>query len=382
MTSTKHKKRTDGNYCRQITIGRKPDGKPIRKTIYAKTLKELEAKVSEYLQQLKHGALSSNEKITFGELAAVWVENYTPNASEKTRKEYAGLIKNHLNPIIGGYRVTELKKHDLQSILNGMAERESSRSTMEKVKIVAVAVLDLGLDNDILMRNVFSRVKVPDVEAEERQPLTEHQRRVLLEHWWGHRMGLPALLMMYCGLRRGELLALTWRDIDLVAKIITINKAVYYSGNAAQVKAPKSKAGYRTVPIPDALLPALSQHRRAALLVCPAVNTGGLMSRTAFNSAWESLQHYLNIQAGGKDASRINPKIQAVEPFTAHQLRHTYCTMLYDAGVDILTAQRLLGHADVQTTMKVYTHLTKQKERQSIDALNAHIGAQIVDFKN
>lgn len=378
MASTKHKKRADGLYSRQITIGRKPDGKPIRKTIYAKTLKELESKTAEFLQQLKHGALSSNERITFQELAAVWVESYTPNASEKTRKEYAGLIKNHLNPIIGGYKVTELKKHDLQAILNNMAERDFSRSTMEKVKISAVAVLDLALDNDILMRNVFSRVKVPDVEAEERKPLTEYQRRVLLEHWRGHRMGLPALLMLYCGLRRGELLALTWRDIDLVSKTITINKAVYYSGNAAQVKPPKSKAGIRTVPIPDALLPALSQGRPSTLLVCPAVTTGGLMSRTAFNSAWDSLQHFLNIQAGGKDASRSNDKILAVEPFTAHQLRHTYCTMLYDAGVDILTAQKLLGHADAETTMRVYTHLTQQKERQSIAALNAHIGTQLL----
>lgn len=79
-----------------------------------------------------------------------------------------------------------------------------------------------------------------------------------------------------------------------------------------------------------------------------------------------------------KDASRSNNKIPAVEPFTAHQLRHTYCTMLYDAGVDILTAQKLLGHAAAETTMKVYTHLTQQKERQSIATLNAHIGTQLL----
>lgn len=105
------------------------------------------------------------------------------------------------------------------------------------------------------------------------------------------------------------------------------------------------------------------------------------MSYTAFQAAWRSYQHYLNIAAGGEDASRSNPKIQAVEPFTAHQLRHTYATILYDAGVDVLTAQRLLGHADVQTTMRIYTHLSKQKEQQSIAALNAHIGSEIAVIK-
>lgn len=372
---SKYKRRADGNYQRSITVGRKPDGKPIRKTIYAKTIKELELRAAEYEQKLKHGTLSRNEKMTFAELAAVWVENYTPDVSERTRKEYAALLRNHLNPIIGGYRLIDLKKHDLQSILNALAEGGMAHSTMTKVKIVAVAVLELAMDNDILMRNVFAKVEVPDAEAEERQPLTDQQKHVLMTAWQGHRMGLPALLMMYCGLRRGELLALTWRDIDLAAKTVTVNKAVFYSGNAAEVKLPKSKAGIRTVPIPDALVDALRVRRRASTLVCPAVTTGGMMSSTAFNRAWDSFQHHLNISAGGRDASRTNPKVIAVEPFTAHQLRHTYATMLYDAGVDVLTAQRLLGHADVQTTMRVYTHLSKQKEQQSIAALNAHIGA-------
>lgn len=94
---------------------------------------------------------------------------------------------------------------------------------------------------------------------------------------------------------------------------------------------------------------------------------------TRFRRAWEGYQHYLNIAAGGKDASRSRSKITAVEPFTAHQLRHTYATMLYDAGVDVLTAQRLLGHADVQTTMKIYTHLSEQKEQNSINSLNSFI---------
>lgn len=100
-----------------------------------------------------------------------------------------------------------------------------------------------------------------------------------------------------------------------------------------------------------------------------------------FSGRMEKLPALFEHCSRGEDASRSNPKIQAVEPFTAHQLRHTYATMLYDAGVDVLTAQRLLGHADVQTTMRIYTHLSKQKEQQSIAALNAHIGSEIAAIK-
>ena len=83
--------------------------------------------------------------------------------------------------------------------------------------------------------------------------------------------------------------------------------------------------------------------------------------------------HYLNIQAGGRDRSRSNPKIVAMEPFTAHQLRHSYATMLYDADVDVKTAQKLLGHADFGVTMKIYTHLSAEKETAGIEKLNEHL---------
>lgn len=185
--------------------------------------------------------------------------------------------------------------------------------------------------------------------------------------------GRAALIMLFCGLRRGELLALTWNDIDLVKREITINKAVNYVSNTPQLKGPKSEAGKRVVPIPDAIIPALTRPRSSSLMVCPSAETGEVMTGTAYKRAWESYLHYLNIRAGGRDASRSRPPIRAMEPFTAHQLRHTYATMLYDAGVDVLTAQRLLGHGSVKTTMEVYTHLSEKKEQHSIAALNALI---------
>lgn len=83
--------------------------------------------------------------------------------------------------------------------------------------------------------------------------------------------------------------------------------------------------------------------------------------------------HYLNIQAGGKDRSRINPKVIAMEPFTAHQMWHSYATMLYDANVDVKTAQKLLWHADFSVTMKIYTHLSAEKESAGVEKLNQHL---------
>ena len=238
---------------------------------------------------------------------------------------------------------------------------------------------------EVNYRNVFEKINAPHVEAEERQPITEEQRELILNTWEGHRMGVPALIMLYCGLRRGEMLALLWSDIDFKAKTLSVSKSADMPTNATTVKKPKTKAGTRIVPIPDAILPALQKARREAIsmYVCPAVNTGDIMSAQAYSEAWKSYMHYLNIEAGGRDRSRSNPKVVAMEPFTAHQLRHSYATMLYDADVDVKTAQKLLGHADFSVTMKIYTHLSAEKETAGIEKLNEHLdqllGSTIVD---
>ena len=186
-------------------------------------------------------------------------------------------------------------------------------------------------------------------------------------------MGLPALIMLYCGLRRGELLALQWSDINLDTGKINIYKSVAFDNSHKPViKTTKTKSGQRQVEIPFVLLSAFNQSNPTSLYVCSDTN-GNMMTYSAFKRAWESYMHYLNICAGGTDATRSKPKVIAMQPFTPHQLRHTYATLLYSAGVDMLTAQKLLGHSDIKVTMGIYTHLEDQKRQLSISALNDYI---------
>ena len=190
-------------------------------------------------------------------------------------------------------------------------------------------------------------------------------------------MGLPVLIMLLCGLRRGEMLALKWQDINLKTKTLKVHEAVYYTKNQPGTKDPKSKAGERTIPIPDQLVDVMRKYKRSSMMVCPAAS-GAMMSHSAYVKAWKSYMHFLNLKAGGRDKSRSNPKVQAFQEFTAHQLRHDYATALYDSGVDMLTAQALLGHADPQITMKIYTHLSETRKTKSIDALNTHINNYLI----
>lgn len=375
--AAKYTKRPDGNYCTQITVGRREDGKPIRKTIYAKTIKELEKKRFEYEQQMAHGTLSSDEKMTFATVGTLWLEKYKPTVSHGTRQMYRSILNKHLLPALGTYKLTELKMHHLQALINELAEDGFAEKTMIAIRQSAVQILEIAVENDILHRNVFSRVKVPSVAASERRALTSTETALITQNWQGHRMGIPAMILLRCGLRRGELLALNWKDIDLESKRINVSKSVYFDGNTPHIKTPKSKAGIRSVPIPDSLIPLLQNAPRTTLFVCPSAK-GVMMSEIAFRRAWQSYMHYLNIRAGGHDASRSRPKLQVLDKLTPHMFRHTYATTLYDAGVDVKSAQAFLGHADLQVTLSIYTHLSDQKETKAIDALNAHLKFEAV----
>ena len=370
----KMKKSEGKRYEKKITVGRNANGSLRRISVYGTTKKELERKVAEIQTDLERGIFLATETVTFGAVAENWINFFKPLISEKQRLRYKGIIDGHLKPL-EEMKIKDLRPMHLQRIINDMAKAGYAQKSMQMVKLTASQVLDHAMQNDLVYRNVFEKLKVPHVESIPLEPITEEQRDLILRTWKGHRMGVPALIMLYCGLRRGELLALLWSDIDLDNRTLSVTKAADMPTNATTIKKPKTRAGIRTVPIPNAILPALhwAKNETKSLYVCPNMTTGGIMSAQAYGQAWRSYMHYLNIQAGGKDRSRINPKIVAMEPFTTHQLRHSYATMLYDADVDVKTAQKLLGHADFGVTMKIYTHLSAEKETAGIEKLNEHL---------
>ena len=211
-------KRSDGLYQKNITLGRNPDGSYIRRTIYAKTQKELERKAAELVQQVSHGMCVAEDKTTFAALSEMWRQQFHPNMTERWRERQTGVLNNHLLPTLGHIKVRDLKPYYLQDIINQMAQKGFATSSMKKVKQAAAQIVEIAYEHDIVPRNVFAKVKVPSIEPNERRALTEEEKELLTRTWQGHRMGLGAMIMLYCGLRRGEMLALRWEDIDFHKK--------------------------------------------------------------------------------------------------------------------------------------------------------------------
>ena len=369
----KLKKREDGRYQKSVIVGKKPNGKYIKKSVYGKTQKELEANIVALTNEINSGVVVWHNDISFLELANIWMDQFLTVKSSTWKYHQKAIIEKHLLPFLGGMHAKDLRQVHLQSIISKLASQGYATSTMKKIKQIAEQIMRIAVDSDLILKNPFSGVKVPSVEPEMRRALTESEIDLITENWRGTRMGPAAMIMLYAGLRIGEVLALEWADLDFEKRTITVSKARAVYKNQASIKAPKTKAGVRVVPIPETLFNALNEVKKKRGLVCPDMK-GNVMSASALSSAWKTFINHLNECAGGiKGTGPSQKTVMVIDHITAHMLRHTYATMLFDAGVDVKSAQKFLGHSDIEVTLEIYTHLSKFKEEQAIQALDEHL---------
>lgn len=373
------KRRKDGRYGAKVTIAK---GKV--KYVCANTQKELDEKVTQLKLKVGKGLDIGSERETFDEWGQRWLLKKRHKVSEKW---YTALTINYkkLEPIYN-YTVSRLKAIDLEEILDSLAEQQYSARVIKAVRDIAIGIMQMCTDNRVIDYNPFSAAETPKAtpkKTNDRRALTPEEQSWIRDT--PHRAQLPAMIMMYAGLRRGELLALQWSDIDLNEHTITVRRTVNFDNADHPVikNGGKTANAERIVYIPQRLVDFLAVQPHTSLYVVPAAS-GKLMSASAWRSLWNSYIKDLNLKYGdfssiikdGKPMERPQSKtcpggVPIIIPqFTAHWLRHTYITLLYMSGVDVLTAAKQAGHSDVKTTMDIYTHLDAEHVRKNIDRLD------------
>ena len=339
------KQRSDGRWQKSVSI----NGERLYFYSTAKTeaaaIKDINRQILQYREE------DHTSKHNFLKIAEEALESKS-KCSYKTYECYRNALK-HLE-VLHSMNIEDITAEKLQAVLDDMADKKYSFSAISKAKIFfgivfKYAVLKKGFN----AVNFLDAVKIPSIatKGSVHSPDDETILRIIKT---AHSIDFGAFgaSLYYLGGRRGEFLALQGADVNLERRIIIIDKAVEFIGNQPHIKTTKSKAGERILPITDAYLPIIET------LIADLKDTdyifGGAkpLTKTMFRKKWEKYQKELGC--------KVNP----------HQLRHAYATILYEAGIDVKAAQSFLGHANIQTTMDIYTHLSEAKKADSVSVLD------------
>ena len=357
------KKRADGRYQISVVVGIGERGKPKRKFVYGRTIREVEEKAAELRQQAAKGIIL-DKNITLEELAHLWLS--LEKQPELKKQSYGNLCSQVRKMVqyLGAVRVRDLSAAHIDSVKADLMELEQYDSYNKMLSNLR-AILDFGIRHDYVARNVtagMKRIKDPNKAA--KRALTPFELRAIEQADLAPIDRLFVDILRYSGMRRGEALALQISDIDLLRHEVRIDKMLVSSTNTIE-DGSKTAAGTRVVPLPQVFFDR---------------NETYIRSRKPYEPLYMS-SVYKPISTGTfwrrwKDITAAIFGDQAPEDFTPHLFRHNYASELYASGLmkaDIKAAQYVLGHADLKTTMDVYTHFDRNRlDRSMIDAFYAH----------
>lgn len=349
-------------YCTTFTYnGKKYD-------LTAKTTQELDDKVQKKKQELEYGALN-NANMKVKVWAERWLETYKkPNIVHRNYTNYRGIINNIIVPRIGNLKMSDIQHIHLQDLLNSLTTY--SFWYVNYVKNTLSGMFSIALDNKIIRSDPAHGLIVSNkLSKGSHRVMRADEEKALVKVCDTHRFGLFPLFMLYCGMRNGEALALTWNDIDIKERIINIDKAL--ESGKGQIKAPKTPSGVRKVPIPKIFLERLKKEKEGKDLNALVVTTYKGTQCKDVNVYWKSIKKEMDISAGAeaKDGKIVKSALWEDEDdaLTPYCLRHTYCTNLFRSGVHINVAKYLMGHSNVQIVTEIYGH---QTDDQTVGAMN------------
>lgn len=334
------KKRKDGRYQKAITISGK------KTFFYGNTVAEVNKKILEYNSKVSTGR-------KFEEVIDDWYYSIEPDLSPTSIRSYKPAKVEAVSEL-GKTYIKELTANDIHNYILRLAKKKYAQKTIATRLQVVRQALNYAICNGELQYNVANGLKLPkNLAKSERIPPPPIDIEKI-KNSYNDTFSLIYVIALYTGCRRGEILALQWEDIDYKNDEISITKSVYHIANAPFVKTPKTKNSVRSVP----LLPQLALILQKEQIKTKA-KSGYIFSND--DGTLYSYRHILNAIKKYKKNNNID--------VTPHQLRHAYATRIYELGIDDKSAQGLLGHADIQTTKNIYTHISDEKRKMTAEKL-------------
>lgn len=425
-------RKRNGHYQITVSLGYDIYGKKLIETASftpdpTRTEKQQERDLQQFArkfeEEVKSGIAQDGRRITFKAFSERWLTEYAAtNLQPGTITKYKQELEGKINPAIGHYKLSDLKPGILNSFFAGLAKEGArkdgkpgsySKASITKTRNVVSAILRTATEWELIDRNPCEKVKLTaGVEtAEQIKFFTPEQTKTFLAYIespytlkvTGHQRmddtGIPYTvgdyeihkeipeqirilfnLAIYTGLRKGEILALEFADVDFENDVVSITKAATVVNGAQVCKQPKTKMSVRTVTIPhDITLRILALKKSRELFKTDVgdfwqggdwifVQDNGQMMN--YSTPYQALQDVLRRYNADRPPEDQLPMI----PF--HGLRHTATTLLIAAGVDVSTISARLGHALTSTTLNIYIHALKENDHKAANAISALLEKQ------
>ena len=373
------RKRKDGRWEGRYTVGHDPEtGKAIIKNMLGKTQTEVKEKLKKAIEENVGIDYGRAKTYTVGSWLEVWLENYAKiKLRPSTFKTSQGFLKNHIKPQIGSIPLDKLTTIHIQRFYNnlqksGRVQRKNFPELKDKslsprvvrgVHTLLRNCLEQAVAERLILSNPAQGCKLPQLEKKEMKILPQEKIGMYLAE--AERRGLLAAfyLELTTGLRRGELLALQWADLDTESKTLSVTKQVNRINGELVVSPPKTRNSVRTLAVPqqavDLLITEHKKHSRNPYLF-PSPKTGTMYDPDAFRRTHDKI-----LKAIGAERIRF------------HDLRHTFATLSLKSGVDVKTLSGALGHYSAGFRLNTYTHATAQMKQDAADAIGGVISQQM-----
>jgi integrase len=355
----------------KFDVGCGPDGKrKIQYVAFRGSKREAHAKLTQLLAAVGQGDYVEPSKTAVADFVRSRVDQWEAagDISARTAQRYRQLAENQIAPHLGAKALQKLKPLDIEDWHTALRKGGLAARTIGHAHRVLGKALRDAARNGTIVRNVCKLQKAPKVADTEMAIVRDVPAFVFKIA--GERLYAPAMVALFTGMRLGEVLALRWSRVDLDGKTIAVREALEATkAHGIRFKTPKSRAGRRHITLPDLLVDALREHRKAALELRMQLGLGRLPSNDALlfaNLDGGPLQPSNVSSDWGEVASRVG-----VPEITFHGLRHTHASQLIASGVDIVTISKRLGHAKPSVTLAIYAHMFTSDDRKAAAAINA-----------
>ena len=331
---------------------------------------ELEAmtKLAEKIAAAKRGEEVVGGAMTVSAWYIEWKRTYKDpkGLTSKSLSMYDEKFNGYIKPAIGYMKLREVKDVHLQRILNGQAGKSASH--VKKIRMVLQEMFKRARQSRLIPYDPAELLELPHVKEGKRRSVTEEERAAILAVSEYHSSGLWILTLLYTGMRPGETAALTWSDVDFTNNEIHVH-AAKESGSTA-IKAPKTEAGVRDIPIHALLRPKLLNAKGKPFDPVFPTQAGNRQNENSMRRMWTSFLRELDIYMGAELYRNRIIKSVVAKDLTPYCLRHTFCTDLQKKMVPLNNAKELMGHADIQTTANIYTHKDSATLHSAISKLD------------